>query len=447
MKKFISMTLLVIFLFTLIGCEGTSKPSSESSESTDSKNTSDNIVEVCKAEYPEGYDYDDYDTMKKVWDENPVDDEFKNSINSFAYTTASQILKDKDENVMYSPLSLYYALAIVANGSQGDTQKELFDLMNVDDNDYLSQQCGNLYRLLYMDNKVSKLKIANSLWMDNEVNGNKVTFKDDFINNAKENFYASLYSVDFSDEKTGEAIGKWISENTNGTLKYEFNPDPDQIMSIINTVYFYDEWYDNFNEDLTKEDTFYLSDDNQVKCDFMNTVYDSSSFVKGDGYLKSSLGLKNAGSMVFILPDEGVSVNDLISSPEKIDEIFNGGEWQNGQVTWKIPKFKYDTSLDIKETLEALGITAPFDMDSADFTGITDADAYISAIKQKTHIGINEDGVEASAYTEIAVTPGYLPIEEEQEKVEMILDRPFIYGITANNGTLLFVGVCNNPAE
>ena len=430
MKKFISMTLFIVFLFSLIGCES----------------SSDN-VEVCKAEYPEGYSYEDYDAWQKIHEENPVGEGFNNTINSFAYNTASQILKDKNENIMYSPLSLYYALAIVANGSNGETQDELLDLLNVDNKDYLAQQCGNLYRILYKDNDISKLKIANSLWLDNEINGNKVSFKKDFIDNAKENFYASLFSVDFSDEKTGETIGKWVSDNTNGTLEYDFKPNSYQIMSIINTIYFYDEWYDKFNEEATKEDTFYVSDDAQVNCDFMNIQFDSSGFVKGNGYLKSSLGLKNAGSMVFILPDEGVCVNDLLATPEKIDEIFNCGEYKSGEVIWKIPKFSFDTSLDIKESLEALGITAPFDMDNADFTGIADSDkTYISAIKQKTHIGLNEKGVEASAYTEISLCDGCAILEETQ-KAEMILDRPFIYGIKANNGNLLFVGVCNNPAQ
>lgn len=431
MKKIVTLTLSILFLFSLIACKD---------------KQSNDALEVCKAEYPEGYSYDDYDTRQKVREENPIEDEFNNSINSFACNTASQILKDKNENIMYSPLSLYYALAIVANGSEGETENELFDLLNVSDKDYLSQQCGNLYRLLYSDNELSKLKIANSLWLDNEIDGNKVSFKKDFIDNATENFYASLFSVDFSDKKTGETIGKWISDNTNGTLEYEYNPDPLQIMSIINTIYFYGEWSDRFNEDATKEDTFYVSEDEQVKCDFMNKKYSSSGFVKGDGYLKSVLGLKNAG-MVFILPDEGISVNDLISTPEKINEIFNGGEYKSGEVTWKIPEFSFNTSLNIKKSLEDLGITVPFDMDNADFTGITDSNAVISAIKQKTHIGLNEEGVEASAYTEISLCDGSCAILEEKEKVEMILDRPFIYGITTNNGELLFVGVCNNPIE
>ena len=99
----------------------------------------------------------------------------------------------------------------------------------------LSTESGNLYRQLYKDNKIGKLKIANSLWLGNGTNDGLVRFKDSFIDNATKNFYASSYNVDFADIETGKAMGKWISENTNGTLSPKIKTKPDQIQSIINT--------------------------------------------------------------------------------------------------------------------------------------------------------------------------------------------------------------------
>lgn len=431
MKKFISLLLSILLLISLGACE------------SKSNDFNDNPVEVvCVPKYPKGYSSHDCDTRMKVFDDNPVEDEFCNSINNFSYSTASQLLKDKNENIMYSPLSLYYALAIATDGSEGETQTQLLKLLDISDKDYLSKQCSNLYRLLYKDNEYSKLKIANSLWLDNEFDGNKLKFKNNFLDNARDNFYASLFSVDFSSDKTGIAMEKWISDNTNGTLEYDFSPDPSQIMSIINTVYFYDEWTDKFDENETKQDTFNISDKEQIQCDFMNIDFGSSGYTKGNGYLKSALGLKNDTGMIFILPDKGVSVNELLSSPEKINEIFNGGENKCGEVKWKIPKFSYGTSLNIKDSLEALGVNYPFGFD-ANFKGISDANPFISDIKQKTHIAIDEKGVEASAYTELEYDGCALP----EGKAEMILNRPFIFGITTYQGNLLFIGVCNNPLK
>ncbi len=93
--------------------------------------------------------------------------------------------------------------------------------------------------------------------MDSEVNGLPYTYKEANTGNASADFYTSLYDVDFSDAKTGTAMGKWIAYNTNGTLTPDIKISDSQILSLINTVYFYDEWIDRFDKDLTAPDIFY----------------------------------------------------------------------------------------------------------------------------------------------------------------------------------------------
>jgi serpin B len=212
-------------------------------------------------------------------------------------------------------------------------------------------------------------------------------------------------------------------------------------MSILNTVYLKDEWVDRFDVKDTKPDTFYLENAQQKQCDFMNMSYITHQFVKGEGFTSSSLALKNAESMTFILPDKGVSVDDLLATPEKVASLFNTQNSVNGKVIFQIPKFSFGSNLDLTDTLKSLGVISAFSHD-ADFTGITDNKAFISNIKQQTHIAIDEKGVEAAAFTQI----DYAGSSPPKDKIaEMILNRPFIYGITSNNGALLFIGVCTNP--
>ncbi|MEL7565495.1 MAG: serpin family protein [Clostridiales bacterium] len=429
MKQLISIFLTAVMLFGLTACSQPVKMAG-----TDL---------VAAPVYPKGIAFEDSDKRRELRENNPVNEDTVNAVNQFSYDTAAQILKGSDTNGCYSPLSLYYALALAATGANDSTCDELLTLLGIEDAAGLLEQYGNLYRLLYTDNKISRLKIANSLWLDNEMNGQKISFKDNYIKNATEHFYASLFTVDFADENTGKAMGRWIAENTNGTLAPEFTTNAEQIMSILNTVYFYDQWVDRFNTENTKKDTFYLEGGQEVVCDFMNRTYGSHSFSKGNGYTRSSLGLKASGSMTFILPDEGVAVADLLFSSQKLEEIFTQGEGKNGEVVWSVPKFKYGSSFDLVDTLKALGVTSAFSLDSADFSGLTDAPAFISGVKQETHISIDENGVEASAFTKI----DYAGAAPPEDKAEMILNRPFIYGITTSNGTLLFVGVCMNPAS
>ena len=406
--------------------------------SISNRGISGKVEEVLAATYPKGYDFDDFDTKMEINEKNPVNEDFTDSINNFSFKTASKILTDQDKNTLYSPISLYYALAIATQGANGETEKELLKLLEIDDKETLSKQAGNLYRILYTDNKISKLKIANSVWLDKSLSYNQK-----YIDAIKKDYYASLFSADFSDKSaTTKEIKKWISENTNKTLDFDSDIDDNQLMIILNTIYFYDEWTHQFDKNDTKQDTFNLSDGKKVKCDFMNRTEGNGSFYIGDGYISSSLELKNGSSMVFVLPDENSNLKDLLSKPENLKKIFNQQDNKIGEVIWKIPKFSYGDSIELKEILKSLNVEKAFG-NGADFSGISDEDLFISDVKQDSHIAIDENGVEASAYTEIAMCKLALV----NERVEMNLDRPFIYGIVSPQGNLLFVGVCNNPNQ
>lgn len=391
--------------------------------------------------YPKAYAFEDFDAQREVHERNPVDDSFIAALKDFSYRTGSFILKDAGKNINYSPLSLYYALSLATSGAKSDTEAQLLALLGAPGTQFLSEQCGNLYRTLYRDNEIGKLKIANSIWMDDDMNGDPVVFNDDFVKHAVANFYASSHSVDFASDATGKAMADWISTNTNGTLSPKIETDPEQILSILNTVYFYDQWIDRFDKNKTAADVFHLLNGSDVKCDFMNQSFGSAGFINGEGFTRAGLGLKNGGQMVFVLPDEGVSPYELLSSPGQMREIFEGGEVGHGQVIWKIPRFSFSSKLALNDVLKSLGVSAAFTAD-ADFTGITEHTAFISDVRQETHIAIDENGVEASAFTQI----DYCGAAPPEGRAEMILDRPFIYGITAQNGSLLFVGVCENPA-
>lgn len=390
--------------------------------------------------YPDSILFDDYNSKLAIRDKNPVDGSFIGSLNDFSYSSGLKILNRQSKNLCYSPLSLYMALALVGTGANGATQEEIFFVLGISGKgkDFLSKQNSNLFRLLYTDNKIGKLKIANSLWLQKGIN-----FKETFMTNAVNNFYASLYSVDFTDNSSAQLMSKWISESTNGILTPKINLEPEQIMSIINTIYFKDEWVDRFDEGNTKPDTFYLGDGNRVKCDFMNMTYGVHMYVKGNGFTSSSLSLKNSGSMIFILPDKGVSIDELFSTPEKTALLFKDENSKNGKVIFKIPKFSFGNDLNMNSMLKTMGITSAFES-NADFTGITDSTAFISNIEQQTHISIDEKGVEAAAFTQIQYCGSAQPNETV---AEMILDRPFIFAIKSNQGAILFLGIVNNPVD
>ena len=374
-----------------------------------------------------------------------VDDEnFGDTVNKFAYKTSSKFINDSDNNCNYSPISLYYALAVATDGSKGDTQKELLNLLGVSSTDKLSSRCKQLYLDLNEDSKESKIKIANSMWISKDF----TSVYDKFKNNAKDNYFAPVYDdMDFRSGTDLLRMTKWVSYNTNNTLNPDFTDMNEAEMAIINTIYFYNEWVGEFDQNLLSRGTFHAnSKDEDVT--FMSKTDKSSSYAKGEGFTRSSLSFKDGCSMVFILPDEGVKTTDLLSTAEKSKEIFEGGTKDYANVKWEVPKFGFDCSFNMVDELKKLNLNLPFSEKDADFTNISKESLYISKIRQDTHINIDVKGVEASGFTVVEMCKGaYSDPEEEVKVVNMKLDRPFIYGIKDKNGTLLFTGVCNNLAK
>ena len=439
---------------TLNGCGGKMVPSG-TNVNHDTEANVGNVTIEATAEYPAEPVFKNDEQRNEYSREKrqKLTERFTDAYGDFAINTAVELLKDSSENVIYSPLSLYYALALTCNGAEGKTQEEILNLLGYENIEYLAADCKNSFEALYHapneeNNKPNEwgeydadsrysLLIANSLWADDAM-----TLNPSFTEKASTNYYVDVFRGNLQSEAVAKEKSHWVHEHTNGLITPSEEPaDSQTVLSIINTIYFYDEWMNRFDKEQTKEDVFTLADGTEITCDFMNKEDFSAGFRRGDNYTASSLRLKN-GQMIFVLPDEGVDVHELVADPEQLEAVIgNGGESLFGEVTWKIPKFFYGSELKLAEMLNALGMKKAFTGD-AEFSGISDQKPlFISAIKQNAHLGIDEDGVEGAAFTEILVCGAALP----KDKAEMILERPFLYAVE-NDGQIVFIGICENPS-
>ena len=384
-----------------------------------------------KITYPAAYAFDSEEQFS-VSNQYPVKDDFITSVNQFSYLTASKLLNEK-ENLNYSPLSLYYALAVASTGADGETAKQFQQLLGGYDSKDLSIACNHLYRQLYRDNNVSTVKIANSLWI------NQSNVKQSFVTNAAHNFYSSCHVMDFADSSASKAMSQWVSDQTDSHLKPTISLDPDQLLSILNTISFQGQWIDRFEKDQTKEGLFTTSQDQKISCDFMNRI-NQSSFTKTDQYTAASLSLKDSYSMTFILPSSSSSVKEIASSPELLQSIFSQEPTGYGKVTWKVPKMDFSSSFKLNDSLKELGLSSAF-LPSANFSNMIEGPSWIGTVNQNTRITLDEEGVTASAFTQIDYNGSAMPTDE----AKMILDRPFLYAITSGNGCVLFIGCYNRP--
>ena len=169
----------------------------------------------------------------------------------------------------------------------------------------------------------------------------------------------------------------------------------------------------------------------------MHISIEGSPVALGEGYRCASLYLKDGGRMTFYLPDEGVTVEELLQRKNILSEPLAVAQYE-ARVNWSVPKFDIRASLELNDALRALGVTDAFDKAAADFTPLTDTGAVVSSVMQAARVRIDEEGMEAAAYTEIIVEPTAAeppPCSEE----EMNLNRPFLFAIW-KDGAPLFIG-------
>ena len=354
------------------------------------------------------------------------------------------MLANTDDSVCFSPVSLYQVLSVITSGAGGTTQEQLLSLLGQGDVDTLKSEMQKLYQVNQQDTETDHLEFAGSLWLDEKQQDgeNQVGFHPDWVMQAAMDYYCDVYAADFSSGAANAPLAAWINQHTGGLMANrleDFSMSPNTVMAAVNTVYYHSQWVEPFTE--TAQGTFTAQDGTQTSCDFMQRSDLFGEAVVTERYTKSYLQL-SAGKMCVVLPKEGVDLDELLSE-DTLWEIFEDGSYQSAKVNWSVPKFTTDTDLDLKDALTAAGVTDAFHGDAADFSAIADTPLYLSSVIQGTHIAVNEDGIEAASYTAIGMEAG-AGDSDEAPVVEMNLNRPFLYLITASDGSPLFFGVVRN---
>ncbi|MBQ1820290.1 MAG: serpin family protein [Clostridia bacterium] len=364
------------------------------------------------------------------------------------YAGFSDVLSAKllngTKNSNLSPISVYLALAMVTEGAEGDTQAELLKLLGCKDLAELRGICGAMLNKLSISEEKSTLTFANSLWMDDH--DGQLSFSDTYLHTLADVYRSEANAVDLSSTETGRQIADWIDRHTNGKIKpAPMQFDPETIAVLINTIYLKDAWRSTFSEDATEADTFHAPD-RDMTVDYMQRRFNDTTIYKGDGYLRYGIPLRTVGRMTFVLPDEDVSLESLLGSPEKLHALLNGGEAINADVHVMLPKFEFRDRMELSSVLEALGAKLAFS-DDACFSAMCDIPAKISRVIQESYIGVDENGVEAAAYTMVIVNGATAMEPKELPLIDFRLERPFLFVIEAYDGTALFVGTVTEPTE
>ncbi|MDR1992419.1 MAG: serpin family protein [Nitrososphaerota archaeon] len=327
-------------------------------------------------------------------------------------------LADK-ENTLMSPLSVLCALAMVANGADDNTLSQMesvFGISIVELNEYL-----HVYlKSLPSDDKVS-LDIANSIWLKKD----SISVAKDFLQTNADYYDASIYTALF-DDGTLRDINNWVSGKTNGMIKHILDEIPsDAFMYLINAIAFDAEWEKIYAECSVRSGAF--TSISGQKCD-AQMMYSTEGVFLNDsdatGFIKYYAGRKYA--FVAMLPNEGILVNDYISTltGQKIVSILNNK--QQLTVGTAVPKFKSVYSIELNDILSDMGMSDAFDPYAANFSRLASSpvEIYISKVIHKAIISVDEKGTKAGASTAIELSYSSAPLEPPKT---VYLDRPFVY--------------------
>lgn len=363
----------------------------------------------------------------------------------FAFTLYRQVLaEDAGKNVFMSPASISIALTMAYNGADGTTKEAMARTLAFGDMPLEEVNQANqilLSNLAYADSRV-RLAIANSLWARE-----RMPFYPDFIERNRTYYGAEITNLDFSDPNTVKTINAWVNRNTNGKIPTIIERIPEEmILYLINAIYFKGMWRDEFDPKETQNEQFSLLDGSKKTVPVMHQT-EHYRYVAGNGFQAASLPYgEGRFSMYVFLPDPGSSLAE-----------FQGQLTAENWTTWMasfgsmegnigLPRFEIEYEKTLNDALKSIGMEIAFDPGAANFSKMLPvspgANAYISEVKHKTYVKVNEEGTEAAAATSVGIGLTSMP-----QRFTMIMDRPFFVAIRDNqSGTILFMGSIVDPA-
>jgi len=365
--------------------------------------------------------------------------------NEFSFKLFQQLSSTSRENVFISPLSIHLALGMTSRGARGETKRQMEKVLEV--GDLKKGKVAEASRKLLDKFKGLSdvdLSIANSIWARKGL-----PFKEDFLKTGEKYYGAKLTELDFSSPQALERINGWVAEKTKGKIKKIVKKlNPLDVMVLLNTICFKGKWQEVFKKEYTTERPFFLADGSKKQHPLMSrSGYFSYLKTKKAQIVRLPYGEEGKVAAYVVLPTKEYGLQELVSnlSRKKWRNWISGMKRTHGRLS--LPRFELRYGKGLNEPLKTMGMNLAFDKNQADFSGIievTGQNAYLSEVRHKTYLKVNETGTEAAAATEVKI--GLTSAAPPDETFELVVDRPFLFAIAEEEtDTLLFLGGIWNP--
>jgi len=360
---------------------------------------------------------------------------------------AQEVAKKPGENVLISPVSISVALGMTANGARGSTLAALVNGLSLGSPTDSFATHNDGYGGLLNELKGSKLgvtlNIANAIWAREGVQ-----FSPDFLAACWNRFKATVNVEDFLDPQTLENINNWCGDKTNKKItKILEEVDPNNVMYLLNAVYFKGQWTDQFDKNATTDGAFQTpGGSKQHPLMFKNA---DMLHAKTDTYEAVALpfGKEKRIHLYVFLPNQDKTPADLVKAFDETSFTAATQRFHESEGVLKLPRFKVEYGNQLNDSLKTLGMEQAFNR-TADFSGMAHPDhldaldgLHITDVQHKTFASFDEEGGEAAAVTSVG-----MGLECIRMPWQLTVDRPFVAVLAdKDTGANLFAGVINNP--
>jgi serpin B len=381
--------------------------------------------------------------------------ELVQGLNGFALEMYRRAAQASDANLVFSPYSIALAFSMVYGGARGETQAQMADVLRFLPQaaqhpafNALDQYLAGLGTSEQGSDEGQgdpfQLNIANAVWGQAGF-----PFRDDYLKLLAAQYGAGLRVVDFAADTAAiiDRINAWVAEQTAGRIEKIVPPagvvTPDTRLVLANAIYFNASWLFPFQEEGTADGPFTRLGGGQVTVPLMHRNSVRAPYTEGQDY--QAIFLPYTGrdvEMLVLLPQRGAfQAVEAQLSTDFLQGLRDAA--QERDVTLALPRFDLETDLPLKQLLQDMGLTAPFDAGAADFSGMAEGGGlFISAALHQANITVNETGTEAAAATVVAMDLSL------RKRAEMSVDHPFIFAVVEREtGTILFLGRVLDPAE
>lgn len=347
------------------------------------------------------------------------------------------------ENVLISPTSILYALAMTGAGAEGNTLAQLESALGCD----VAELCAYLATLTNLLEREGTCHVANSVWIKDRL---RAHVRASYLQDCTDYFDADVF-VSPLERANAADVNRWIAVQTDGMIDKLLTPDDmkdDLVMILINTLFLDLKWQEPYYDAQIQAGKFTDRNGNKIAVDFLCSLEDQ--YLENEDLYGVRKPYKDGYSFVALLPRDGKDVYDVAASltGEDLRELLNS--YTEAFVNTRIPAFEAEYFTNLTDVLAHMGVTELFDMERANLHGIATPSAehgnlYVSDVLHKTRLELTRAGTRAAAVTAVMV-PNATGAPAEKPRKDVILDKPFFYMILDDRtGLPLFAGICAKP--